>query len=181
MRLAALFIGALVSTAPLFSQTPAAGNPRLHDGEPRWFLLTETRDQVTRALGQPAMVADFGQDFQSWQYQIGDIDHHEFSHQLVFLKSDRALISVTRNYEPERTFDELFPEAETTVHHYPNLKNPQYSLRLRLLSGGRVLMAMGAPKAGQPTGQLVLIRKSELRYFYPWLFEQLSGKSSEAR
>jgi hypothetical protein len=30
-------------------------------------------------------------------------------------------------------------------------------------------MAMGVSKAGQVTGQLVLIRESELKNFYPWV------------
>ena len=109
------------------------------------------------------MVADFGQDFQSWQYESDE--HEEFSLTVVFRKSDGKLVSVTRNYEPERNVDALFPEAETTVHQF----NPQYGLRLRRLSGGRVLMAMGAPKRGQVTGQMVVMRESELRYFYPWV------------
>jgi len=30
-------------------------------------------------------------------------------------------------------------------------------------------MAMGVSEAGQLTGQVVLMRESELRYFYEWL------------
>jgi hypothetical protein len=40
---------------------------------------------------------------------------------------------------------------------------------VRRLSGGRVLIAMGSTKAGQLTGQVVLIRESELALFHPWL------------
>lgn len=172
MRPSTLLLAAALWSAPLLSQPPAA-DPQLRNGEPVWFLLTETSDQVTRALGSPSLVADFGRDYRSWQYQIGAVDHDEFSHLLVFCKSGRVLISVTRNYEPERNVDAFFPEAETTVHHYPDADNRKYSLRLRRLSGGRVLMAMGTSKRGQPTGQLVLMRESELRNFYPWLFARL--------
>ena len=174
-----LTLGALISTALLFSQIPSGADPQPGAVEPKWFLLTESKDQVTRALGTPAMVADFGQDFQSWRYQIDNVDHDDFSHAVVFRKSDHSLVSVTRSYEPERNVDALFPEAKTTVHHYPDARNPQFSLRLRRLSGGRALMAMGSPRRGQTTGQLVLMRESELRYFYPWLYDRLyTGKSS---
>ncbi len=71
----------------------------MRNGELTWFQLNETEEEVVRALGSPTVVADFGADFRSWQYQIGDIDHHEFSHWLVFRASDRKLLSVTRNYE----------------------------------------------------------------------------------
>jgi hypothetical protein len=172
-----LFIGALLSAAPLFSQLPAAADPQLRNGELRWFLLSETKDQIARALGPPTLVAGFGQDFLSWQYQIGDVDHDDFSHQVVFRNSSREIVSITRNYEPERNVDELFPGPETTVHHFPDASKSQFSLRLRRLSGGRVLMAMGTSKPGQLTGQLVLMRESELRVFYPWVAQQLERKN----
>jgi hypothetical protein len=178
MRLAAWALGALLATAPIFSQTLPAADPQLKDGELIWFLLTETREAVARSLGQPTMAADFGGDFHSWQYQVGDVDHDDFSLHVVFRKSARTLISVTRNYESGQNVDALFPKNETTVHHFPDAKKPQFSLRLRRLSGGRVLMAMGTSKAGDPTSQLVLMRETELRYFYPWLLEQLRAESS---
>jgi hypothetical protein len=177
MMRAVLLLGALLGAAPLFSQIPPAADPQRRDGELRWFLLTETKDEVTRALGPPTVVAGFGQDFVSWQYQIGDVDHDEFSHQVVFRSSVRGIVSITRNYQPERNVDELFPETETTVHHYPDAEKPQFSLRLRCLPAGRVLMAMGISRPGQLTGQLVLMKESELRYFYPWVAKQLRSQS----
>jgi hypothetical protein len=38
------------------------------------------------------MVADFG-NYRSWQYRMGEADHNQFSHALVFRKSDGRLIS----------------------------------------------------------------------------------------
>ena len=174
MSRAIAFLGALLSAALLLSEVPSAADPQLRNGELSWFLLTETKDQVTRALGQPKAVAGFGHDFLSWQYQIGNVDHEEFSHQVVFRESTHRLVSITRNYDPERNVDVMFPPAETTVHHYPDGEKPQFSLRLRRLPGGRLLMAMGTSKPGQVTGQLVLMRESELRFFYPWVSEQLA-------
>jgi hypothetical protein len=151
--------GALLFAAPLFSQS-----------ELQWFLLTETRDDVARKMGPPKMIAEFGTDFESWQYQIGEIDHDDFSHFLVFRKSDKRLISITRNYETEQNVDDLFPEKETTSHRHDG-----FSVRVRRLTGDRVLMALGASKPGQRVGQVMLIRQAELRHFYPWLFEQLTS------
>lgn len=162
--------------APLFCQVPAAADPHVKDGEFRWFLFTESQDEVQTALGQSQMVADFGSDFRSWQYQIGDVDHDDFSLAVVFRKSTGKLVSVTRNFDAGRNVDVFFPESETATYHYPNARKPQYSVRVRRLSGGRLLMAMGASKAGQPTSQLVLMRESELRYFFDWLSDQLQAE-----
>ena len=176
MRLTSSIAGALLAAAPLFCQSPSAAEPRIEKGALVWFDLTETRERVGRAVGRPAMAGEFGGDFETWQYRIGEIDHDEFSHQFVFRKSESALISVTRSYDTEQDVDALFPEAETEVHYYPGPAVPRYGLRLRRLSGGRLLMAMGSTKPGEPTMQLVLMREAELRYFYPWLAEQLHGK-----
>src|SRR5258708_945870 len=165
MNLTALLTGALLLAAPLFSQIPAASDPQIRKGAIVWFELKETTEQVTRMLGHPTLVADFGPDLLSWQYQIDNEDHDEFSHQLVFRKSDHALISITRTYSVERNVDELFPAGETTVYHYPNAETPQYSVRLRRLPNGRVLMAMGSAKPGQTTTQLELVRQAELPTF----------------
>jgi hypothetical protein len=59
------------------------------------------------------------------------------------------------------------------VHYYSDKENPQYSLRLRRLPEGRVLMAMGTSEAGQITGQIVSIQETVIRFFYPWLYVQL--------
>jgi hypothetical protein len=164
-----LFVGALLAAASLFSQTRPAADPQIRDGKIVWFQSADTMDDVRRMLGNPAAIADFGQDLQSWQYQIDNADSHEFSHQLVFRKSDRKLMSVTRNYEPERNVDILFPTGETTVHHYPDSEHPQFSLRLRRLPGGLVLVATGTSAPKQSTTQILLIRQSYLSTIYPWV------------
>src|SRR5262245_21563215 len=158
--------GALLSAALLLAQ---GREPRLRGGELIWFTLKESKEEITRTLGRPGMVADFGNDFRSWQYQLGNVDHDEFSHQLVFRKSTGELISVTVKFESERNVDALFPEQETAAYFYPDAKRAQYTLRLRRLPQGRVLMAMGVSRAGQPTGQLTLMKETEIRHFYPWV------------
>jgi hypothetical protein len=66
---------------------------------------------------------------------------------------DGELLSLTRNWEQERPVDELFPEAESKVYHYPDKAHPEYAVCVRRLSGGLVLMAMGSAKKGEPTGK----------------------------
>ena len=162
MKLLSVTLGALLFAAPIFSQ----------ELEALALTLQEQRSQVTQRLGPPAMVAANG-DFESWQYQIGIEDHHEFSHQLLFRISTGELISFTRNYEPAVNVDGLFPEAESRVEHYPDAEHSVMVVRVRQLSGGRVLLALGSSKAGEPASQLTVIRGSDLRHFHPWLADRL--------
>ncbi len=172
MRLFVL-VGALLAAAPLFPDSVPAGDPRVRNGKLVWFELNETRDAVVARMGQPAMVAPFGPDFVSWQYKGGTDDHDGFSHYLVFRRSDGKLAGITRNYDEEQDVAVLFPAARTVTYHLKEGGRTIYSVRVRRLAGDRALIAMGAAKPGDTTSQIMLIRVRELKYFYPWLYEQL--------
>ena len=85
-----VLLGALLISAPVFSQEQYV----------LAFQLNETSAQVVQRLGRPALLAPAG-EFESWQYQIGIEDTHEFSHVLLFRVSTGELLSVTRNWEQE--------------------------------------------------------------------------------
>jgi len=172
-RSTVLLTAALLWGVNVFSQQEYAADPKIRDGKFEWFLLTEGPDQIRKLVGAPRMAAPFGSDYLSWQYQTAECDHDDFSHQFVFSKSQGTLVSVTRNFESERLVDEFFPREATSICHFPDAKNPQYSIRVRRLSGGRLLIAPGRARAGQPAGQVVLMRESVLRTFYPWAADQL--------
>lgn len=171
-----VFIAVVLFAAPLLAQLPAASDPVVSRGEFQWFQLSENRSAVAKQLGLPAMSAPFGSDFEAWQYQVGPTEEEGFSHQFVFRKSTGTLIFVTRNYAAERNVDELFPAAETTTHYYPDAAKPAFSVRVRHLSGGRLLIAGGVTAPGQNTGQILLVRATELQFFYPWLATQLTPR-----
>jgi hypothetical protein len=163
-------VGALLTAAPLFSQSGA--DPAVVKGRVQWLTLGESREDLARAMGPPRMIAPFGADFVAYQYQIGGVDHHDYSHQVVVRRSDGTVVSITRNYEPEIVVDEFFPEPETSAYRCQECGG--YSVRVRKLSGGRLLLAMGVSRPGQRTGQLLLIRESELRVFLPWLAAEMT-------
>jgi hypothetical protein len=167
-----LLIGALLIAAPCCAQSI---DPRTTASYLLKFSLQENQAEVRARLGQPAQVADFGPNYFSWLYQIGIADHHDYSHTLCFSREDGKLLSVTRTLE-EEIVDDLFPAAETSVHHWPSAEKPQYGLRLRRLSGDRLLLAMGSTRPGQTTSQLILIRRSALPFFFPWLASQLEKR-----
>ena len=89
------------------------------------------------------------------------------------LKVMAGSVRITREYQPQRNVDEFFPPSETITCFFPDSTKPEYSVRARRLSGGRVLLAMGTSKPGQTTGQVLLIREKELGNFYPWVITQL--------
>ena len=174
MNLVPFLLGALLAAAPVFSQQVSCSDPLASADGPKWFQLVESESDVRKCLRQPAMVADFGR-YRSWQYQIGEVEHDDFSHALVFRKSDGRLVSVTRSYNPERNVDVFFPPTETTAHWFRTARQPDFAVRVRKLNGGRVLIAAGTSKSGQTTGQLVLMLRTELQHFYPWLAEELDA------
>lgn len=166
-------MGVLLAAAPLFPQDAGALDPHLHDGKLDWLLLTETPAEIARRAGPPRLEVSFGSGFLAWQYRFGsEIDRDDFSHYLVFEKSSGSLVAITRSYASQQNVDELFPEAETSVYEEPNSR---FHVRVRRLSGGRMLLAMGAAKPGDRTDQLVLIRANTIRNFYPWLANQLDA------
>lgn len=172
--LSSIVARALLFAAPVFCQSPppaplTLAEPRLEDSKLRWFELTETRAAVQQILGPPALAAAFGRDFIAWQYRAEDAEHDDFSHHFVFRKSTGTLVAVTRSYPEGRNLDWLFPGAETAPYCRAADSGPPYCLRLRRLSGGRLLLALGASKPGDLAGQLVLIRETELPAFHPWL------------
>jgi hypothetical protein len=176
MRTILVCFGALLLVAPLFCQSPRWIDPRVIAGKLEWFHLLETESEVRSRLGQPAMVADFG-GFRSWQYRFGeDLDHDEFSHALLFRKSDGKLVSISRTFQPERTVDEFFPLGETVSHSLTPAGQTEFRARIRRLPGGGLLMAMGTQQVGQATHQIVLMHESVLPLFYPSLEERLNPR-----
>jgi hypothetical protein len=170
-----VFWGALLLAAPVFAQDNGRPSvePEVKDGVFRWLRLSESRELLTEIFGPPRVTATFG-DFVAWQYQFGGVDNHDFSHQLVFRRSTGRLVSITRSYEPDVEVDPFFPEAETRVYTFHGGPAP-FAARLRRLPGDLLLIAMGSANRGDRTGQLMLIQHQELRYFHPWLHEQLTS------
>lgn len=151
------------TAAPLFS--PASPTEMLR------YTLAETPAQLHRLLGDPKVVADQGA-FRSLQYQIDAHDPHDFSHVVLVARDSGRLLSITRNYEEPRRIDALFPAAETVTREFrsPGADRSQYFARVRPLAGGsRLLIAMGVSQPGEPTSQLVVIRREAVPEFFPWL------------
>jgi len=132
------------------------------------FTLRETPDQLIALLGRPDGVDDSLPAYFSWLFKAGAHDEHDYGYILCFPRSDGKLVSITRNFDPEQKVDHLFPSGSFTVQHWPSAEKPQFSVRLRVLPGDRLLLAMGS-EAGKPCGQLILIDRSVASFFFSWL------------
>jgi len=92
-------------------------------------------------------------------------------------QSDRKLVSLTRNYHEPTLVDALFPASGTKTYYWQNGSQPRWRVRVHLLKDGeRALIARGVEKAGQKTDQVLLIRRSALVSYLPWLAEQLADR-----
>ncbi|MCU1232554.1 MAG: hypothetical protein JWP63_521 [Candidatus Solibacter sp.] len=141
----------------------------------RW-TLREKPEQIARILGRPDHVDDSVKAYQSWQYESADNedrdDNSPPSYILCLRNPDQQLLSVTRNFAAPQDVDDLFPPKETRTYHWPNTHAPQFSVRLRPISSETLLIGMGTSRPGERTTQLVLIRRSALKTFMPWLDRQ---------
>ena len=175
-----LLLGALLCAAPCFSQQSRWTDPRIESGRFEWLRLLESESEVREQLGQPPLAGDFGV-YRSWQYRFdAELDHDDFSHALVFRKSDGRLVSVSRTYAQPRLIDEWFPRQETVVCSLPAPGGLDFRVRVRRMAGGALLMAPGSGEWGKPAQQIILIHESVMPRFYPELAERLS-RPSESR
>jgi hypothetical protein len=160
----------LLAALPVFCQSPE--NPKLQ--QLLRFTLNESPETVLKLLGNPTHIDDSLRGYQSWQYEFGadeqSDDNSPPAWYVCVNTSTRQVVSITRNFDKPQDVDELFPGVES--YHWPSKAVPQFSVRLRTLAGEAILLAMGTSKRGERTSQLMMIRRSALRTFMPWLAEQ---------
>ena len=165
-----IIVAAVLTTASLMAQIAGGIDPYVDSAGFHWFELGETKPEVVRRLGVPKLTAPFGADFEAWQFQIGETEEGEFSHHAVFRTPDNRLVSIARDYTEPTVVDAYFPVAETRTYTGPSAWN----IRVRILGGGRYLLAMGVSGPGDKTTQIVLLDDFALRAFYPWLHLKLT-------
>ena len=168
-----LAVALLVAALPLSSQTTQ--DTRIQ--ELLRFTLNENPEQILTMLGRPNRIDDSVAGFQSWQYEFSSDEEPDDNTPPAWFvclsTSRRQVLSVTRNFGKPQNVDIILPASQTTVHYWPSKDAAQFSVRLRQLPGEVLLLAMGTARPGERTSQLILIRRSALKTFMPWLSEQL--------
>ena len=161
-----------MAALPLLGQSPQ--NNKIQ--ELLRFSLNEGPEQIVTLLGRPQRVDDSLAGYQSWQYEFSAAEENDDNSPPAWFvclgTARRQVLSVTRNFDKPQDVDGLFPPPQTVVHYWPSKDAPQFTVRLRQLSGEVLLLAMGTAKPGERTSQLILIRRSALKTFMPWLAEQ---------
>lgn len=108
------------------------------------------------------------------EYGDDSADRTELGYEWVFYfdMPGGAMVSAAYNAVAGTSIKAYFPMAETRVHAYKNGAATMNAIS-RILPGDRVLIAVGAANAESPCSQLVLIRRSALKRFYPWIAKDL--------
>jgi hypothetical protein len=163
----------LLAALPLFCE----GGENRKVQEILRFTLQETPEEIAKLIGRPSHVDDSVPGYQSWQYEPppeenGD-DNSAPAWFVCLRTGTRQVVSITRNFDKPQDVDALFPMAQTMAHHWPSPTDRQFSVRVRRISEDALLLGMGTAKAGERTSQLILIRRSALKTFLPWLAEQI--------
>jgi hypothetical protein len=162
----ALLLGGVLAGL-LSGQTPLAVAEILR------YSLEETPEQIRRGLGAPVQIAEANAGYVSWSYKTDVLDQHEFSHVLIFEKAQGKLVSVTRNFHTAVSVDALLPEKSSRTYYWPSETDRQWAVRVRQLGEDRLVIGMGVRRAGDATTQVLVIRRSVLRMYLPWLAERL--------
>jgi hypothetical protein len=168
MKLLTVFLRALLAAAPLLAADPR-NQPRIL----LQFILEDTPATVAKKFGRPDSVAELS-GYRMWHYRLTlTPDSLDYSHTVCFRTTDGKPISVTRTSPTDEDVDFLFPDGTCAAHYWRDGAK-ELRVRVRRLSGERLLIAMGSPKPGMPAAQLMLIRREALEHFLPWLAAQLA-------
>lgn len=150
-----------------------AGQTLLPVGELMRYTLDESTEQLTRGMGAPVQIGDASPGYLTWYYKTDVLDQHDFSHLLMFRREDGKLVSVTRNFHFAVNVDALLPVKSTQTYYWPSETDRQWPVRVRRMGNDRLVIAMGVANP-ETTTQVLIIRRSVLRLFLPWLEDQLA-------
>ena len=151
-----------------------AGQTLLPVGELMRYTLDESSEQLTRGMGAPVQIGDASPGYLTWYYKTDVLDQHDFSHLLMFRREDGKLVSVTRNFHLAVNVDALLPVKSTQTYYWPSETDRQWPVRVRRMGNDRLVIAMGVAKPGEATTQVLIIRRSVLGLFLPWLEQQMA-------
>lgn len=115
-----------------------------------------------------------GNGFAILEYGDDSADRTELGYEWVFYfdMPGGAMVSAAYNTVAGTSIKSYFPPGATKVHLYKNGTSSMSALS-RILPDNRILIAVGAANPESRCSQLVLIRRSALERFYPWIAKDL--------
>jgi hypothetical protein len=136
--------------------------------------LRTTKAGIQARFGPPAHVRQ-QRSFQIWDYALGSTDLNDlgFAWGFYFDEPSGQLTAVTHNLEKATPVMDLFPVGASHAVTSPGPTPTQ--VRYRVLDSERVLIAVGLSSPADLCDQVILMRKSAVQFFYPWLSAQLQS------
>lgn len=143
-----------------------------HSPSPFDLSLDATPSVIAAKLGPPDHVRE-EKTFRIWDYNLGAADENDMGFAWTFFFDGKGeLLSITHNAGGGETASRFFGDLTWQRASSP----APGSLPVVFARSGddQVALAIGISNAGQPCNQLILIRRSALERFYPWLREKLN-------
>lgn len=154
----------------------ASGNGADHESAPSIldFSLGERESDIVKKLGSSEHVSA-GTGYRTLDYLLGPEQRsdEDYDWTFYFERPSGSLVSVTRNFaKPVRVAALLKGNGIRSHKYQADPRAPLAALSLTL-PGDRVLVAIGLSKTDQVCSQLVLMRRSALPRFFPWIARDL--------
>ena len=134
------------------------------------FDLNETRLQGR--LGAPDHLREQSA-YRIWDYNLGAVDENDmtFAWSFYFEQPSGRLISVTHNISRGTTTNDVFAagRSKKVIGPAPG----RLPILYRLIGNDGVLLGIGVSNPDQGCNQVILMRRSALSRFYPWLASQV--------
>jgi hypothetical protein len=129
------------------------------------YTLNETPAMIESKLG-PSTHSAWGRGYSVLEFGDDTSGHNDLGYEWTFYFEQPSgdLLSVTHNVFPPRSVAAFFPAAETRAHQHGSM-----TAISRSLPGDRVLIAVGMTKREDECAQIILVRRSALGRFYPWI------------
>ena len=131
--------------------------------------LRESAASIEKSFGPHTHSAQ-GRGYSVLEFGADSSEHNDlgFEWTFYFEQPSGELLSVTHNLPEARSVDTLFPASESRRHSGGGVT----ALSLAL-PGDRLLIAIGMAERSGACSQLILMRRSVVGRFYPWIAEGL--------
>lgn len=140
---------------------------------PFHISFDSTAAQVQALLGAPDHVRE-ERTFRVWDYNLGPADENDMgcAWSFFFEEPSGKLLSITHNVAEGVPMKTVFPNG--TLHKVTSPAPANLPVLTGSIDGERVVIGIGITSVEQSCSQIIVMRRSALPKFYPWLSKQLN-------
>ena len=134
------------------------------------YTLRESAAIVESQLG-PRTHSARGKGYSVLEFGEDSSEHNDLGYEWTFYfeQPSGELLSIAHYLPEPRSVAIFFPQGETQFHR----QESGVSAISRLLPGDRILIAIGMARRDSPCSQIILMRRSAVERFYPWIAAEL--------